>query len=93
MAATSPAMRSGKRAHPRVVPVKAALGAEIRGVDMTQVDEPAFNVIHEAWLNHVLLIFRGQSLAAENLVGLVRRFGTPVSSSNPHQRRSQLFKF
>jgi taurine dioxygenase len=86
MTATSPALRSGQRTHPQIVPVKAALGAEIRGVDLTQLDEQAFKIIHEAWLNHVLLVFRGQSLVAEDLVRLVRRFGTPVSSSNLHQR-------
>lgn len=86
MTATSPALRSGQRAHPQVVPVEAALGAEIHDVALTQLDEPTFKIIHEAWLNHVLLVFRGQSLVAEDLVKLVWRFGTPVSSSNLHQR-------
>lgn len=86
MTATSLAHRSGQRAQPQVVPIEAALGAEIRGIDLTRLDEPTFKTIHEAWLNHVLLVFRGQSLAAEDLVQLVRRFGAPVSSSNLHQR-------
>ncbi len=33
-----------------------------------------------------MLVFRGQAVSAEDLVKLVRRFGTPVSSSNLHQR-------
>lgn len=86
MIATSRALRSGQATHLEVVPLAAALGAEIRGADLTQLDDPVFETIHGAWLNHVLLVFRGQSLAANDLVNLVRRFGTPVSSSNLHQR-------
>jgi taurine dioxygenase len=66
--------------------MQAALGAEIRGIDLTRLDDPTFSVIHQAFLGHLLLVFRGQSLAAEDLVHLVRRFGTPVTSSNLHQR-------
>ena len=79
-----PPQRSGTL--PRVAPIEAALGAEIRGIDLTRLDDPAFKIIHAAWLNHVLLVFRGQTLVAEDLVHLVRRLGTPVSSSNLHQR-------
>ena len=68
------------------VPLRAALGAEIRGVDLRRLDDASFSVLHKAWLTHVLLVFRGQSLAAEDLVRLVRRFGTPVTSSNMHER-------
>jgi taurine dioxygenase len=79
-----------KRTHPgtqfEVVPAKAALGAEIRGVDLAQLDDATFNALHDAWLDHVLLVFRGQRLAAQDLVNLVRRFGTPVTSSGLHQR-------
>ena len=69
-----------------VVPMPAALGAEIRGVDLRQLDDATFRIVHAAWLENVLLVFRGQSLDAGDLVHLVRRFGTPVSSSNLHQR-------
>lgn len=86
MTPKSLAQRSGQRAQARVVPIEGALGAEIHDIDLTGLDEPTFKRIHEAWLNHVLLVFRGQSLVAEDLVNLVRRFGTPVSSSNLHQR-------
>jgi taurine dioxygenase len=69
-----------------IVPMHAALGAEIRGVDLSRLDDETFARIHEAWLEHLLLVFRGQSLEAEHLVALARRFGTPVTSSNLHQR-------
>jgi taurine dioxygenase len=64
----------------------APLGAEIRGIDLKRLDDATFKALHETWLNHVLVVFRGQSMAAEDLVHLVRRFGTPVTSSNLHQR-------
>ena len=69
-----------------IVPCDAALGAEIRGVDLKRLDDSTFAALHRAWLDHVLLVFRGQSLVAEDIVTLVRRFGTPVTSSKLHQR-------
>ena len=80
------AAHDARRAQYEVVPCQAALGAEIRGVDLTRLDEATFTTVHEAWLDHLLLVFRGQALAAEDLVRLVRRFGTPVTSSNLHKR-------
>lgn len=68
-----------------VVPANAALGAEVRGLDLRALDDAIFKALHEAWLHHIVLVFRGQTLNAEDLVVLVRRFGTPVTSSNLHQ--------
>ena len=73
----------------QVVPCPAPLGAEIRGIDLRTIDDSTFGAIHDVWLDHVLLVFRGQSLDANDLVRLVHRFGTPVSSSNLHQRNLQ----
>ena len=69
-----------------VIPMPAALGAEIRGVDLTRLDDAAFDALHDVWLEQLLLVFRDQKMAAGDLVKLVRRFGTPVTSSNLHQR-------
>lgn len=71
------------------MPCAAALGAEVRGVELRRLDDATFKALHAAWLEHVLLVFRGQSLAAEDIVALVRRFGTPVTSSKLHQRSLQ----
>ncbi len=94
MTTAAPAQRAGFQ----VVPTKAALGAEIRGIDLRTIDDAAFAEIHRTWLQHVMLVFRGQSLQAQDLVNLVRRFGTPVTSSNLHKRElkeragNELFK-
>lgn len=69
-----------------VVPTGAALGAEIRGIDLTRIDDATFKALYSTWLDHLLLVFRGQTLTAEDLVILVKRFGTPVTSSNLHKR-------
>lgn len=69
-----------------VVPSAAALGAEIRGIDLTRIDAATFKELHKVWLDHLLLVFRGQTLTAEDLVTLVKRFGVPVTSSNLHKR-------
>lgn len=77
---------SRKTAGFEVVPVDGALGAEVRGVDLARLDDATFARIHAAWLDHLLLVFRGQTIGPQDLVNLVRRFGTPVTSSNLHQR-------
>jgi len=69
-----------------VVPADAALGAEVRGLDLRTLDGATFQALHATWLHHIVLVFRGQSLTAEDLVVLVKRFGTPVTSSGLHQR-------
>ena len=86
MTATSLAGRSGQKTQFQVVPTQAALGAEIRGVDLKQLDDATFKALHKTWLDNVMLVFRGQSLVAEDLVKLVKRFGTPVTSSGLHKR-------
>ncbi|MBL0166728.1 MAG: TauD/TfdA family dioxygenase [Propionivibrio sp.] len=72
-------------AHTRidVVPIAAALGAEIRGVNFAQLDAAAFKTIHDAWLSHILLVFRGQSLGAAELAALAPLFGAPRAA--PHR--------
>src|SRR5689334_333281 len=86
MTATTLTGRSTQQSSFKVTPIDAALGAEVRGVDLTKLDDATFNALHDVWLEHLLLVFRGQSLTAQDLVTLVRRFGTPVTSSNLHAR-------
>src|SRR3954469_1880098 len=58
-----------------VRPNAAALGAEIRGVDLRAIDEATFAAIHRAWVDHLVLLFRGQTLSDDDLIGFSRRFG------------------
>jgi taurine dioxygenase len=58
-----------------VTPTGSALGAEVRGVDLREVDRRAFAAIHRAWLDHLVLLFRGQNLSDDELVAFSRRLG------------------
>jgi len=59
-----------------VMATGAALGAELRGVDLRRIDDADFAAIHRAWLEHSVLLFRGQSLDDADLIAFSRRFGT-----------------
>jgi taurine dioxygenase len=65
------------RPPPRVsaVPSGAALAAEIRGVDLRSVSDQDFASIHRLWLDHLVLLFRGQPLDDDQLIAFSRRFG------------------
>jgi taurine dioxygenase len=58
-----------------VVPSGGGLGAEIRGVDLRQLDETRFAAIQRAWLDNLVLLFRGQALRDPELIAFSRRFG------------------
>lgn len=59
-----------------VHPLSAHIGAEIRGVDISRPIDPAdLDLIRKAWLDHCVLLFRGQSLDAEQQRAFVRNFG------------------
>jgi taurine dioxygenase len=58
-----------------VIPTGAALGAEIRGVDLRAVDDAAFAQVMEAWHEHSVVLFRGQSLSDQELIAFSRRLG------------------
>jgi taurine dioxygenase len=58
-----------------ILPTGAALGAEIRGVDLRGIDDAAFRSVYQAWLDHSVLLFRGQALEDADLIRFSRRFG------------------
>lgn len=59
----------------KIQPLSAALGAEIVGVDVRELDEVGFDALHEAWLAHQVLLLRGQHLDPDAQVRFSRRFG------------------
>lgn len=50
-------------------------GAEIVGVDVKSVDAPTFQAVVDAFNEHSVLLFRGQSLTDEQQIAFSRRFG------------------
>ncbi len=60
---------------PEIVSTGAALGAEMRGIDLRHLDEAGFAAVHAAWLTHSVLLFCGQQLGDADLIAFSRRFG------------------
>ena len=61
---------------PDILPFDAALGAEVRGVDLSQkLDDATFAAIERAWNDHAVLLFRDQAIDAVQHVAFSRRFG------------------
>ena len=58
-----------------VIPMGAALGAEIRGVDLADLDDTAFTQVMKAWHQHSVVWFRGQPLSDQQLIAFSRRLG------------------
>jgi taurine dioxygenase len=78
---------SGATRRPRVtvIPTRQALGAEIQDVDLRAIDNDDFASIYRAWLDHLVLLFRGQNLTDEDLIAFSTRLGdldwAPVQES------------
>ena len=60
----------------RVLPTGGGLGAEIAGVDLRAIDDAGFAALRVAWVEHAVLLIRGQVLSDDDLVAFSRRFGT-----------------
>lgn len=61
-----------------VEPLSGALGAEIKGLDLSrELDERQVAALREAWREHLVLVFRDQDLEPGGHVALARRLGTP----------------
>ena len=58
-----------------VIPTGAALGAEVRGVDLRDLDEAAFADVMQVWHDHSVLLFRNQTLSDKELIAFSRRLG------------------
>ncbi|MEQ8195474.1 MAG: TauD/TfdA family dioxygenase [Rhodospirillales bacterium] len=61
-----------------VVPTGVAVGAEIKGVDLSlPADDAVRAALNAAWADHSVLLFRGQKLSDEKLLEAARIFGEP----------------
>ncbi len=62
----------------QVRPLSPALGAEVRGVDMSKpVDAATFAELHEAWMQHLVIVLPQQHVSDEQHVAFTRSFGAP----------------
>jgi alpha-ketoglutarate-dependent taurine dioxygenase len=59
--------------------ISGALGAEITGLDLAKpLADAEFGALKQAWLDHLVLFFRGQHLTPAQFMAFARRFGEPV---------------
>jgi len=69
VASTSPASVT-------IVPTGGPLAADIVGLDLSRpLPDQVFQRIHDAWMKHLVLRFRGQNLTKDQLLDFSRRFG------------------
>jgi len=58
-----------------IEPLDATFGARISGVQLSDIDEPTFDALYAAWLEHALLVFSDQFLDRDQQIALAKRFG------------------
>jgi taurine dioxygenase len=75
LSAQSEAARDVSAAPLNVIPTGAALGAEVRGIDLREIGEAQFAALEQAWHDHQVLLVRGQTLSDQDLIAFSRRFG------------------
>jgi taurine dioxygenase len=75
-----------------VVPTSGGVGAEIRGLDLRRLDKQNVGLVHRAWIDHQVLLFRGQRLNDAELIAFSRLFGNLDVAPNQEtgQRHSYL---
>ncbi len=85
--------RTGTTADVR--PYGGTLGAEIRGVDLSQdLDDAAFAALERAWNEHSVIVFRDQKITEEQHIRFSRRFGAlevHVLDQYLHPKHPELF--
>ena len=72
------------------VRLSPALGAEIRGIDLhAPLDGETVGALRAAWLEHLVLVFRGQDLNEDDQARFAAYFGTPSETQQPDNRSAE----
>lgn len=73
-----------------VTPLSPAIGAEIRGVDLSQeLSAAEVGIIREAWKNYLVLLFRNQDLSEDDQVRFTKYFGPLKTRNRPASERNE----
>jgi len=59
----------------QINPLSDALGAEVVGLDVVDIDDATLRTVRKAWLDHLVLVFRDQKLTPERHIAFSRGFG------------------
>lgn len=71
-----------------VVPLSKHIGAEIRGLDLSQpLDDATIRAIYQTWLDHTVIIFREQKLSQEDHLRVTTYFGEQAPIRRPPKYR------
>jgi taurine dioxygenase len=78
----------------QIVPTNAPLGAEVRCGDLRAATDGQIAAIRAAWLEHLVVLFRGQQFTDANLIEFARRFGefqysTPLPSPLANEGKAE----
>ena len=66
----------------QITPLTGSIGAAIDGVDLSSpIDNATFETIHRAFLDHCMLVFRGQHLDPKAQIAFGRLFGELVQQN------------
>ncbi|CAB4616052.1 unannotated protein [freshwater metagenome] len=60
---------------PTITPVAGALGASVTGVDLRSIDSVTVDLIHDAWMRHLVLFFPSQGLSPTEQRDFAHKFG------------------
>lgn len=60
------------------------IGVEVSGVDLRELDEAGFGKVYQAWLDHNVMVVKGQDLTIGQFLAYSRRFGIVT----PHPSKS-----
>jgi taurine dioxygenase len=72
-----------------IEPFCAPLGAEIL-CDLENLTDSAAKTVYQAWLDHLVILVRGQALTDDDLVAITRRFGTLKPPLATYQRAANV---
>jgi taurine dioxygenase len=76
-----------------VKPLSPALGAEIAGVDLSgELSAETIAAIIDTWHQHLVIVFRGQSLSEDEQIRFARHFGALQQRSRPPEARNEASK-
>ena len=72
------------------IPLSGAMGAEVRGADLREVDDDTFAEIHNILLDHGMIFFRDQDITPAQQLALAKRWGEKNSPRVAHPIVDQL---
>ena len=75
-----------------VRPLTGALGAEIYGVDLRNLDDATFAAIHQAFLDYSAVMFHDQTLTQEEFAAFGKRFAKLEDEPTALVRRDSMWK-